>query len=361
MSPDTIPTQTSRPPLIAIAVSFERDKLLARGLGLDHLKELLVRLTRPLLRQGISLAYGGNWDDQEENFTYELLRLVSAEKAVEAEHQMVDSSPGNATQAQPAPRPSAGRLINHSAWPNYLKITPAIEAQWINCCRIVRITPAMAGIPEAMVVPPAQLDLPLDDKNYPVQAFLHQALCLSTMRKTMLRGVSFPIPDHEPPESIPPIDARIVLGGKIVGYRGFMPGIFEEVLLSLEERSPLYLLGGFGGATEVLAEALLAEPSAALPEALQEGWQRKNTLGLALLKGADGLPAASAGLRETSALLRALREAIQVARSQLATALNNGLDEEDNRRLLTTRDMREALGLVHKGLAQLGLMTTQVN
>ena len=354
MSPDTIPPHTSRPPLIAIAISFERDNLLERGLGLDHLKELLVRLTRPLLRQGISLAYGGNWDEQEGNFTYELLRLVSAEKAVEAEHQMVDGLPGDTAQPPPAARPSAGRLINHCPWPNYLKITPAIEAQWINCCRIVRVTPAMAKIPDAAIIPPTQLDLPPDDKNYPVQAFLHQALCLSTMREMMIEGISFPIPDHEPPESIPPIDARIVLGGKVEGYRGFIPGIFEEALLSLEKRRPLYLLGGFGGATEVLAEALLADPSAALSDALQEGWQRQNTPGLALLKNTDGSLAAS-----TSALLRALHEAIRSARGQLAKALNNGLDEADNRRLLTTRDMREALGLVHKGLAQLGLMTTQ--
>lgn len=352
MSPDTIPPQTSRPPLIAIAISFERDNLLERGLGLDHLKELLVRLTRPLLRQGISLAYGGNWDEQEGNFTYELLRLVSAEKAVETEHQMVDGLPGDTAQPPPTARPSAGRLINHCPWPNYLKITPAIEAQWINCCRIVRVTPAMAKIPDAAIIPPTQLDLPPDDKNYPVQAFLHQALCLSTMREMMIEGISFPIPDHEPPESIPPIDARIVLGGKVEGYRGFIPGIFEEALLSLEKRRPLYLLGGFGGATEVLAEALLADPSAALPDALQE------VPSPALLKDTDGL-LASACLRDTSTLLRALREAIHAAQGQLAKALNNGLDEADNRRLLTTRDMREALGLVHKGLAQLGLMTTQ--
>lgn len=352
MSPDIVPPQASRPPLIAIAISFERDNLLARGLGLDHLKELLVRLARPLLRQGISLAYGGNWDEQEENLTYELLRLVSAEKAVEAEHQMADGLPDDTAQPPPAARPSAGRLINHCPWPNYLKITPAIEAQWINCCRIVRVTPAMAKIPDAAIIPSTQLDLPPDDKNYPVQAFLHQALCLSKMRQLMLRGISFRIPDHEPPESIPPIDARIVLGGKVEGYRGFIPGIFEEALLSLEKRSPLYLLGGFGGATEVLAEALLADPSAALPAALQE------VPGPTLLKDTDGL-LTSACLRDTSALLRALREAIHAAQGQLAKALNNGLDEADNRRLLTTRDMREALALVHKGLAQLGLMTTQ--
>ena len=42
--------------LIAVSISFERENLLARGLGLDHLKELLVRLSRPLLRQGIDIA-----------------------------------------------------------------------------------------------------------------------------------------------------------------------------------------------------------------------------------------------------------------------------------------------------------------
>ena len=44
-------------------------------------------------------------------------------------------------------------------------------------------------------------------------------------------------------------DARIVIGGKREGFRGAMPGIFEEVLFALERRQPLYLAGGFGGAT----------------------------------------------------------------------------------------------------------------
>jgi hypothetical protein len=122
-----------------------------------------------------------------------------------------------------------------------------------------------------------QLVVRPDDKDYPAQALLHGALCLSAMRQLMMRGVSLPIADSERPDAIQPISARIVLGGKLTGYQGFVPGIFEEALLSLESRSPVYLLGGFGGATEALAEALLAAPSAAKPDALREAWQRQNT------------------------------------------------------------------------------------
>jgi hypothetical protein len=33
---------------IAFSISYERTNLLARGLGLEHLQELLLRLARPL-------------------------------------------------------------------------------------------------------------------------------------------------------------------------------------------------------------------------------------------------------------------------------------------------------------------------
>ena len=51
-------------------------------------------------------------------------------------------------------------------------------------------------------------------------------------------------------------DARVVLGGPVEDYRGAMPGIAEEALLSLESGQPLYLLGGFGGCTRDIAETL---------------------------------------------------------------------------------------------------------
>ena len=56
------------------------------------------------------------------------------------------------------------------------------------------------------------------------------------------------------------IQARIVLGGRVEGYMGAMPGIAEEACLSLEADQPVFLLGGFGGCARDIAETLgLAE------------------------------------------------------------------------------------------------------
>ena len=47
--------------------------------------------------------------------------------------------------------------------------------------------------------------------------------------------------------------ARVAVGGRINGYRGRMPGVAEEVLLSLEARQPVFLIGGFGGCARDIA------------------------------------------------------------------------------------------------------------
>lgn len=347
MSSNSISAPNSRPPLVAISVSFERENLLARGLGLDHLRELLIRVSRPLLRAGVSLAYGGHWADTEDNFTYDLLRLVSAEKAVEAER------PPSGVESVAASA-QTGRLINHSAWPYYQKITPAIEAQWINVCRIVRVTPSMAGLPALPEALP-QAGSPEDEARKRAE-LLREAVCLSRMRRFALDGIELSIPDVPQAETIPPIAARIVLGGKVEGYRGFAPGIFEEVLLNLEVGRPLFLLGGFGGASEVLAQALLGEPSGSMPRELTESWQRERTPALANLADVGHTLPRPTGVRDTSALLSELQTAIMKARINLPAALNCGLDDAEARQLLTTRNMREALKLVQRGLTQLGVM-----
>jgi hypothetical protein len=65
---------------VAFSISYQRENMLARGMGLEHLRELLLRLARQILRDGANLAYGGNWRETEDNFTFELLRLISAEQ-----------------------------------------------------------------------------------------------------------------------------------------------------------------------------------------------------------------------------------------------------------------------------------------
>ena len=65
-------------------------------------------------------------------------------------------------------------------------------------------------------------------------------------------------------------DARVVLGGRMTGFSGLMPGIVEEVLLATRKRQPLYVAGGFGGAAHVVALAFDGVSAPALTRESQE-------------------------------------------------------------------------------------------
>jgi hypothetical protein len=330
-------SKSSAQQLIAISISNDLNHMLARGLGLEHLRELLLRLARPLLRSGASLAYGGHWREEPGNFTYELLRLISAEQE--------DNSAGGPESAVPI-----GRLFNHLAWPFYLDVTPRIEAQWINCCRIIRISQEIAGIAPSNILSDGQD--PLNEGR----ALLNSAITLSAMRRMATVGMSVPVVGIGTVETIPPISARILLGGKTSDYAGFIPGIFEEALLALEHQCPLYIVGGFGGAAEALAHALLGAAGTTVDE-LRTEWQEASTPKLKqlnLLADAASLPA---GVRSTAASLEALALQIDNARPRLAEALRTGLGEAETRELLSTRDIRRGVQLVLNGLSKtVGLM-----
>jgi hypothetical protein len=316
--------------VIAFSVSSDPDNLLARGMGFEHLNELLIRLARPILRQGADIAYGGNWEETEGNFTFPLLRLISAEQE--------DNSIGG-----PDTSFKIGKLYNHSAWPYYLKITPKIEAQWINCCRIVRVTQELSGLDPADVVPD-------DDFNTDGRAPFNTAVTLSTMRRLMMEEMRLDIPDVAQGEVIPPVAAWILLGGKAEKYAGFLPGIFEEALLTLKKGCPIYLLGGFGGATEILSRALLAE-GADRPAELTLEWHLAHTPDLeGLLEDCrqGRLPAQLAGIEKS---LDALFELVRQARGKLAATLHTGLSEPETRELLATVNVANAVHLVRTGLA----------
>ena len=111
----------------------------------------------------------------------------------------------------------------------------------------------------------------------------------------------------------------------------------------LEAGRPLYILGGFGGAAEVLARFLL---DGERPELTLE-WQEKNTPRLRKLN-----TLATPGVHSTDARLETLRQKLQLIRPDLAVGLNTGLSEAETRELLTTCDMSQAVKLVLKGLGQ---------
>lgn len=320
--------------VIAFSISYQRDNLLARGLGLEHIRELLIRMARPILRQGASLAYGGNWKEADDNFTYDLLRLISAEQE--------DNSIGG-----PDSQLKIGNLYNHSSWPNYLDVSPSIEAQWINACRIVRITQKQAGIRDA--------DIASDDeaKTQTNRAIFNAAVTLSAMRRLMMTPIAVAVPSQSKPDVIPPITARIMLGGRLGGFSGFLPGLFEEALATLESQRPLYILGGFGGASEVLAKAVVSGASER-PQEFTSAWLSAQNPALEKLLEMSKNFVMSPGIMSTEKSLDQLYDFLRRARTSPSAVLHTGLDDHETRELLQTRDVATAVNLVRKGLAVLG-------
>lgn len=67
------------------------------------------------------------------------------------------------------------------------------------------------------------------------------------------------------------IDGRILVGGKLRGFLGEMPGVVQETILAVERGQPVYLAGGFGGAAAAAARRLGAGTFDWLPPGLPEG------------------------------------------------------------------------------------------
>jgi hypothetical protein len=326
--------------IVGLSVSYERDNLLARGLGLEHLRELIIRLARPLVRSGANLAYGGHWRVSEDNFTYDLLGLISGEQ-----EDTSAASPDGTTLR-------IGQLYNHLAWPGYLSVTPRMEAEWINSCRIIRITQQDAGIAGEDQVEDA------DAMSGSDTATLNAAITLSAMRRRAVEGGLLASPAVATTETIGPMKARIAFGGKLQGYSGFLPGIFEEALVCLEHKTPLYILGGFGGAAEALAQAFgagggttAATKPSALPQCFTAQWHCRMTPKVDRLVQLGAARALPRGMRTTQDALNALWTLIWPAEPRsLSAKLNTGLDDAKTLQLMTTRDMALAVRLVHEGL-----------
>jgi len=119
---------------------------------------------------------------------------------------------------------------------------------------------------------------------------------------------------------------RVFIGGRRRGFLGIMPGIVEELVMTIEAGQPVYLAAGFGGVTYDLACAVGVH-SGDWPLTAGEG---------------PPDPAHTRGLA-------ALREAI-AARGY--SVLSNGLSEDENRALAQTHRPGEIASLITRGLGR---------
>ena len=136
--------------------------------------------------------------------------------------------------------------------------------------------------------------------------------------------------------------ARICAGGRLSGYNGKMPGVLEEIVISLKEHKPLFLIGAFGG---VVGEVCDSIKNKSITAPITEAWQVENNLGYGALQGRSVRDGKHADYEEIKLLIE------RVSVSELAALAGLTVDEYKN--LMESAFVDECVHLVVKGLKKL--------
>ncbi|MEO5913789.1 MAG: CHAT domain-containing protein [Luteolibacter sp.] len=288
---------------VAMSLSKSPDSDGPLGYTSFHAEDATVQVARTLISCGAAIAYGG--DFRPDGYTPLLAQLIQTyNQTASAEAQHLHSylvatiPPGDAPENTP--------LIIHSL----LKSPDMVK---------------MALLPK----PPATPAIPA-------------ALYLSDMRRVMAKQVQ----------------ACFQLGGKTEprtvaneeGYSGRYPGLVEEAWHSLQEKNPLYVAGGFGGAAALVADLLLGKKT---PAALQDKtWMKDRVFKKAAgaidrhpMRRKLGLPRKMEDLaNEVTRLSRPFLKSDTTSRNW------NGLSVAENKQLFSTKDPVTIAALVSKGL-----------
>ena len=262
-------TETST--AVGVSVSESPD-LWALGLSDGHLRDAMAEIALHVLGSGRSLAYGG--DLRQHGFMEFLAELTG--------------------RYRNHPRHGGTIVVtDYLAWPVHIRMRSdelaAFSAEHEPAARLVFL--ALDG---ACLAPEQRMKMHVHE---PDDAEWTEGL---TAMRTVMRG---------------DIRARIVLGGRVEGYRGAMPGIAEEACLSLEADQPVFLLGGFGGCARDIAETVgLIERWAGS----RDGWTGRDRF-----------------------------------RKYAPDDLHNGLSRDENTVLAYTPHIQEAVALVSRGLRRI--------
>jgi len=354
-----LPEPPLRGRVIALSTAHNAPDLASLGYLPQHQDEALMHLLRPLLRLGADLLYGGKPPRRdmetapaesglaERNITLTLMQLLSDERG------------GGDINPTPAPRaaaPAPGPLLfNISAWPACNKITEVDEAAWINACHVHRVLPLDAGLaPWTDAVP--------GENEPPTPGFRrYLALTFSRMRELLAGGFDCQVPGNLTRHVRPA--AFVFIGGVTDKFKGGMPGVLEEFLSAALARPaiPIYLIGGLGGATGVIARALLDGKAKQPPlELTQQHYQSEQAPNhseyRALLQELKKAEAAKVR-KQFGDLWLVIKE--RQGRDGLDNLFDNGLNQEENRRLLSTPSTTEAVGLIWTGMSRVLLSDAQ--
>jgi hypothetical protein len=220
--------------LIALSMSESSD--IGRW-GMDdlHQTQTMLELSRHLLIRGASLAYGGHLGDA--GYTQRLFELVRT-------HNRRDG-------VEPFQR-----IVNHYGWP-LPALSTSQRAELKPVATILSI-PRPTDVDES-IHPDLTAEI---TKFFPGDKSAEH-------RFAWCRGMT-EMRAYQADRTRSKVVARIVLGGtfektvkvaadgsvKESWYSGRMPGVLEEVLLSIKSGQPVFLIGAFGGAAKLVIDLL---------------------------------------------------------------------------------------------------------
>jgi hypothetical protein len=196
---------------IAISVS-ENEDLEKLGFTVQHLNDITMEIARYVIANDGKALYGG--DLRQNGFTTLFSELSNQYKRIN------DDTSG---------------FANYFVFPNTRQLT-----------RSTRIHFLSKNIEINEVEDPESLGIDYNGKYDPKTNIEHRYIfseCFKKMRMEMTKDCT----------------ARVLVGGKITNYLGYIPGVIEEALYTLRENKPLYLVGAFGGATEKLIKLINGE------------------------------------------------------------------------------------------------------
>jgi hypothetical protein len=255
--------------VVAISISESPD-MASLGLSSEHLTDAMAEVARYLMSMGARLVYGG--DLRPDGFTLVLLELV--------ERHRRDADDGDERVS----------FTNFFPWPVHISLSAEEVKQRAEAAR---------GVAELVFLTSDGNAMSAEERGHltPRQPTDDEWSDGLTAMRTVVTTKSH---------------TRVVLGGKVEGFKGKMPGVAEEALAALQAGQPLFLLGGFGGCARDIAEDF--------------GLVTTRT------QGRREWPSRSAFANFT------------------ADSLNNGLNAEENRTLATTVHVDEAVTLILRGL-----------
>ncbi|WP_342327620.1 hypothetical protein [Pedobacter sp. FW305-3-2-15-E-R2A2] len=196
---------------VAISVSVSED-LEKNGFSEQHLNDISIEIARYIIANDGVAMYGG--DLRVGGFTYYFSELSNQYKK---------------------PNDKSFKFINYFVFPNTKALTRDVRIDFQSKQILVK----EIELPKTLVIDRNREYSPLGNN----EDRFTLCECFRNLRDQMTKDCK----------------ARVLVGGKISNYLGYIPGIIEEALTTLIENKPVFLVGGFGGATSKLIGLIKGE------------------------------------------------------------------------------------------------------